>query len=82
VSDTVVVKVGPKGRIVIPAAVRQRYGFAEGDELVMVAEPHGVRLIDRGHLLDELDGLLREGTDLVDELIAERRADADADRSV
>jgi AbrB family looped-hinge helix DNA binding protein len=82
VSDAAVVKVGPKGRIVIPAAVRQRYGFAEGDELVMVAEPHGVRLIDRGHLLDELDGLLREGTDLVDELIAERRADADADRSV
>ena len=81
-SDTVVVKVGPKGRIVIPAAVRQRYGFAEGDELVMVAEPHGVRLIDRDHLIDELDGLLRGGPDLVDELITERRADADADRSI
>lgn len=81
-SDTVVVKVGPKGRIVIPAAVRQRYGFAEGDELVIVAEPHGVRLIDRNHLIDELDGLVRGGIDLVDELITERRADAHADRSV
>ncbi len=81
-SDTVVVKVGPKGRIVIPAALRQRYGFAEGDELVIVAEPHGVRLIDRGCLIDELDGLLHGGIDLVDDLITERRADADADRSV
>ena len=86
-SDTVVVKVGPKGRIVIPAALRQRFGLVEGDELVIVAEPHGMRLIDRSHLVDELDGLLREGQlrdgiDVVDELIAERRADAVADRSV
>jgi AbrB family looped-hinge helix DNA binding protein len=81
-SDTVVVKVGPKGRIVIPVALRQRFGLVEGDELVIIAEPHGMRLIDRGHLIDELDGLLAGGTDLVDELITERRADAGADRSV
>jgi AbrB family looped-hinge helix DNA binding protein len=86
-SDTVVVKVGPKGRIVIPAALRHRFGLVEGDELVIVAEPHGMRLIDRSQLIDELDGLLREGQlrdgiDVVDELIADRRADAVADRSV
>ncbi len=80
-SDTSVVKVGPKGRIVIPVALRHRYGLAEGDELVLVAESHGIRLIDRGHLIDELDGLLAGGIDLVDELITERRADAGADRS-
>jgi AbrB family looped-hinge helix DNA binding protein len=86
VSDTVVVRVGPKGRIVIPASLRQRFGLVEGDELVIVAESHGMRLIDRRQLIDELDGLLRDaqqrdGIDVVDELITERRADAAAGRT-
>lgn len=81
-SDTAVVKVGPKGRIVIPMALRHRFGLAEGDELVIAAEPHEMRLIDRGHLIDQLDGLLRGEVDLIDELITERRGDAGADRSV
>ncbi|HYN32053.1 MAG TPA: AbrB/MazE/SpoVT family DNA-binding domain-containing protein [Ilumatobacteraceae bacterium] len=80
-SDAAVVKVGPKGRIVIPVALRNRFGLVEGDELVLVAEPHGMRLIDRGHLIDELDGLLRGDNDLVGELITERRADALDERS-
>jgi hypothetical protein len=33
-------------------------------------------------LIDELDGLLGDGDDLVDLLIAERRADTQADRFV
>jgi hypothetical protein len=33
-------------------------------------------------LIDELDGLLGDGDDLVDVLIAERRVDAQADRFV
>jgi hypothetical protein len=53
--------VGPKGRVVIPVALRHRYGLAEGDEL---------------------DGPLGDGDDLVDVLVAERRADAQAGRFV
>ncbi|MCU0261186.1 MAG: AbrB/MazE/SpoVT family DNA-binding domain-containing protein [Ilumatobacteraceae bacterium] len=80
-SDTIVVKVGPKGRIVIPAGVRDECGIHEGDELVVVVERTGIRLVDRRGLVASLRGSVRsvDGRSVVDELLAERRAEAVAE---
>ena len=37
-------KVGKRGTIVIPAALRQKYGIEEGSQLVVEAVPEGVLL--------------------------------------
>jgi AbrB family looped-hinge helix DNA binding protein len=79
--DTTVVRVGPKGRIVIPATVREQCGIREGDELVLVVERSGIRLVDRGALVASLRGSVRsvDGSSVVDQLLAERRAEAIAE---
>ena len=81
-SDTSYVKVGPKGRIVVPLAARQAFDIAEGDELAVVIEERGVRLVPRELLLAGLRGCLQRPdcvTGGVDEFIEERRAAAAAD---
>ena len=37
-------KVGKRGTIVIPAALRQKYGFKEGSQIVVEPVPEGVLL--------------------------------------
>lgn len=37
-------KIGKKGAIVIPAALRKNYGLKEGSQVVMEARPEGVLL--------------------------------------
>ena len=77
-SGTHVVVVGDRGRIVVPAEVRQRTGWTEGTPLVLLETPGGALLLTREQLLarvrDELAGL-----DLVGDLLAERRAAAAAE---
>jgi AbrB family looped-hinge helix DNA binding protein len=77
-SGTYTIMVGDRGRLVIPAEVRERAGLAEGTPLVLLDTPTGLVLLTRSQLRDrvrvELDGL-----DLVSELLAERRAAAAAD---
>lgn len=72
------VVVGDRGRIVVPAEVRQRTGWTEGTALVLMETPGGALLLTREQLLarvrDELAGL-----DLVGDLLAERRAAAAAE---
>lgn len=66
------VTVGDRGRIVVPAEVRERAGLAEGTPLILLETPTGLVLLTRDQLRarvrDELAGL-----DLVDELLADRR---------
>jgi AbrB family looped-hinge helix DNA binding protein len=78
VSDLISIRVGPKGRVVIPIAIRELYDLEEGDELVVVPEADGIRLVDRTRLVASLRGSVRttDGRSVVDELIAERRAAA------
>ncbi len=76
-SDTNFVTVGPKGRVVIPVAIRRRLGLQEGSELVAIPEGEGVLLLPR----KAVKGLLREifagaETSMADELIRDRRAAA------
>jgi AbrB family looped-hinge helix DNA binding protein len=80
VSDTTV-RVGPKGRIVIPIELRERYGIEEGDELTVVPEPGGLRLVDSRTLVEELRGSLAGGPSLAEELIEERRVEATNEQS-
>lgn len=75
-SGTHNVVMGDRGRIVVPADVRDRAGLAAGTPLVLVETPTGMVVLTREQLrrrvLDELQDL-----DLVGELLAERRVAAD-----
>ena len=70
------VVVGDRGRVVLPAGVRERNGLDVGTALTVIETPNGIALLTRAQLRarvrDELSGL-----DLIGELLAERRQAAD-----
>ena len=72
------VTIGAKGRLVLPAAIRERQGWVVGTELVAVEGPTGVALVDREQLKATLRTQLAGG-DVVAELLADRRRDAQRD---
>jgi AbrB family looped-hinge helix DNA binding protein len=78
VSGTHHVIVGDRGRLVVPAEVRERAGLSEGTPLVLIEAPDGLILLTRDQLKARVRGELA-GLDLVEELLAERRAQADAE---
>jgi AbrB family looped-hinge helix DNA binding protein len=75
-SGTHKVVMGDRGRIVVPADVRDRAGLAEGTPMMMLETPAGLVLLTREQLRarvrDEFEGL-----DLVAELLADRRRAAE-----
>ena len=76
-SDTSVVSVGPKGRVVIPAEIRRELGIGEGSELVALVEGPAVVLVPRSAVKARLRSMFADlGTSMRDELIYERRAAA------
>ena len=79
-SDTSILFIGPKGRIVIPVELRRQLGLAEGSELVALIEGDGVLLLPRQAVKKRLRHLFEgaEGS-LSAELIADRRAAAAAE---
>ena len=77
-SGTHQVVVGNKGRVVVPAEVRARAGIDEGTVLVLLETPAGLVLLTREQLRQRVRDDLA-GTDLVSELLAERRANAAAE---
>ena len=78
VSGTYDVVVGDRGRVVVPAEVRERAGLSEGTRLVLIETPNGLILLTREQLKARVRAELA-GLDLVKELLAERRAQADAE---
>jgi bifunctional DNA-binding transcriptional regulator/antitoxin component of YhaV-PrlF toxin-antitoxin module len=68
------------GRIDVPAAFLEALGLREGDQVQLALEGDTVRVLTRVAALRELRARVRqclpEGVSLVDELIAERRAEA------
>jgi len=73
------VKVGPKGRVVVPAPIRRELGIEEGTELMARVEGDGIVLEPRAAALRRLRELFAHvprDVSLVDELIAERREEA------
>lgn len=78
VSGTYSVTMGDRGRLVVPAEIRERLALRSGTPLVLVASERGVFVMTR----DQARALVREqlaGADLVDELLAERRRQARAE---
>ena len=71
-SGTHTVVVGDRGRIVVPAEVRERKGLTKGTVLVLVESPQGFALMTREQLRARVRADL-EGLDLVEDLIADRR---------
>ncbi|HVC35466.1 MAG TPA: AbrB/MazE/SpoVT family DNA-binding domain-containing protein [Chloroflexota bacterium] len=77
--DTARVRVGPQGRVVIPAALRHSLGIDVGDTLVARSENGRLVLEKPEAILARIRERFRDlpdGVDLADELIAERRAEA------
>ena len=71
-SGTHTVVVGDRGRIVVPAEVREQAGLDEGTALVLLTTPGGLVLLTREQLLSRVRAEL-EGLDLVADLLADRR---------
>jgi AbrB family looped-hinge helix DNA binding protein len=74
-------RIGPRGRIVLPAELRKRRGWREGEELRFVEEDDGtVSVFSKEEALDRLMGiyahLVPPGVSIVDQFIADRHAEA------
>ena len=71
---------GGDGRVVIPAPVRKELGLHPGDNLVVESDGQSLLLRSADQVLRETQDYFRQfvapGTSPVDELIADRRADA------
>ncbi len=66
--------------MVLPAEVREALGVQAGDDLIVTVDPAGgARVTSRAEVARRCFGMLSvpPGRDLVAELIAERRAEAD-----
>ena len=78
-------KIEANGRVLLPAAVRERLGVKPGDALLMDVGEHGVRLYTRRHALRALQELAQRsnasGPDAIDDFLAWRREDDSARQS-
>jgi AbrB family looped-hinge helix DNA binding protein len=74
------VRLGPEGRVVIPAAFRESLGLKEGDVLFARLEDGEIVLLTPEAAMRRAQAIVRqfvpEGVSLVDELIEERRREA------
>ncbi|MDR0626367.1 MAG: AbrB/MazE/SpoVT family DNA-binding domain-containing protein [Bifidobacteriaceae bacterium] len=78
-SGTAVMTVGDRGRVVIPQADRERWGFTPGTKLVLLETPGGPLLLTRDQLLDRVQADFAGHGELLAELLDERRAEARAE---
>lgn len=78
--NTTRVKVAEGGRIVIPAEYRKCLGVEIGDDVIVQLGDGELRLFTLDEAIKRAQEMVRryvpEGVSLVDELIAERRAEA------
>jgi AbrB family looped-hinge helix DNA binding protein len=72
------VRLGPQGRIVVPAELRKELGLEEGTELAIRSDGQRLILEPRSEVLRRLRGRFAgvEGVSLADELAADRREEA------
>ncbi len=73
------VRIGPQGRVVIPAVLRKALNLKPGDQLVIHREGDRLVLERRETIIKRLQERFRhipKEISLVDELIAERREEA------
>ncbi len=74
-------KMGQSGRVVIPTEYRRKLGLQAGDEIIMHLDKEGLQLYAPVQAVARAQALVRryvpEGRDLAEELISERRAEAE-----
>ncbi len=74
------VRIANDGRVMIPATLRKRLGLHPGDTVVIEEEDNSARLSGYAQVLREVQTAFApyrvSGLNVVDELIAERRAEA------
>lgn len=75
---TYAVTMGDRGRLVVPAELRERAGLSAGTPLILVEGASGLAVLTREQAREQLRRQL-EGSDLVGELLAERRRAAAAE---
>ena len=75
---TYATSMGDRGRLVIPAGLRERAGLVEGRPVVLLDTPKGIVLLTREQLKELVRADL-SGLDLVADLLSERRRDAAAE---
>jgi AbrB family looped-hinge helix DNA binding protein len=77
---SVKVRLGPDGRVVVPAAIREALGLKEGDVLFARLEAGEIKLLTPHAAMRRAQAIVRrfvpDDVSLVDELIAERRREA------
>jgi len=70
-------KIGPGGRVVIPAMIRDQLGLSEGDVLMATFENGELRLVSLAESVRQAQAIVRSrvpaGVSLVDELLEDRR---------
>jgi antitoxin PrlF len=75
------VQVAPDGRVVIPASYRKLLGVDNGGPVFLLSDDGAVRLLGRDAAIRRAQQLVArhvpKGVSLADELIAERRAEAE-----
>lgn len=75
------VKLSREGRVLIPAEVRAAMGLSEGTHLSLAVQDGEIRLFDRVQALRRARDIARKykkaGDSVVDELLHERRVEAD-----
>ena len=73
-------RMGDRGRIVIPQQIREDQGLNPGDKLVIFSDEKGMTLMTREQLKEKVQANFREYPgSMADELIADRRAEAQRD---
>jgi AbrB family looped-hinge helix DNA binding protein len=71
--------VGPKGQIVIPAELRKELGIKPGDKVMLERDQNTLKITSRKAVVEKLRGKYADlGVSLSEELMAERRAEAEA----
>lgn len=80
VPETVWLKVGGEGRVVLPAAYRRALGLKNGDHVQVRLDGDEVRIVSRATAIARVQEMVARhvpaNVSLVDELIAERRREA------
>jgi AbrB family looped-hinge helix DNA binding protein len=79
-SDTDVVEVGPKGRVVIPAHIRRKLRIEQGTRLAVLVDDDAVVLVPRSAIERRLHAIFKGATSsMASELLEERRAESRAE---
>lgn len=82
-NDVYRARLNDEGRLVIPAACRRRLGMTAGQDVLLQVSDQGLLVYTPDSAVNRLqawvDAHVPPGVSLVDELLADRRAEADRD---